>query len=88
MAYNETGSEDQRWRCDRGDRERSLGLEQDSSRWSRKPVHKRLGASYMLFSARAAEGVAGDKTLTPRASYSGLQEIVTPRLIEQLELIN
>jgi hypothetical protein len=42
----------------------------------------------MLFSARAAEGVAGDKTLTPRASYSGLQEIVTPRLIEQLELIN
>jgi hypothetical protein len=41
----------------------------------------------MLFSARAAEGVAGDKTLTPRASYSGLQEIVTPRLIEQLELI-
>ena len=32
--------------------------------WNRRPVRKRLGAPYIRFSARAAEGVAGDETLT------------------------
>ena len=63
LPYNETGPRISR-RADRGDRERSLGLEPDSSRWRRRPVHKRLGAPYMRFSARAAVGVPGDETLT------------------------
>ena len=63
LPYNETGPRISR-RAHRGDRERSLGLEPDSSRWRRRPVHKRLGTSYVRFSTRAAGGVAGDKTLT------------------------
>ena len=45
--------------------------------WNRRPVRKRLGAPYIRFLARRAEGVAGRPNVHPRASYGRLQEIVT-----------